>query len=173
MNRTEALQALNKIPKVELPPTEIPTRSGMVGQAGAVLRIRDRQNAEANKPVEAKPETLYENEVRHFGVYWANIYRAQREADSKEKRIAAEKRRVAEAHRIDDIRRREDEEARNKKIVQQLFENDARAQVKHILSDCTGEEMTEILKRVEAAKMKGFPSAYQAFKNDVRTEKKS
>ena len=51
-----ALGALSSIPKTELPATPVPpTRSGMVGEAGAVLRVRDRMRAaEASKPAPVK-----------------------------------------------------------------------------------------------------------------------
>jgi len=174
------LMALNAKPKQVLPPTGSNDRNheGLVGQAGAVLRIRDRQNAEAEKPVEAKPETIYENEVRHFGVYWANIYRDQREADTKEKRIKAEAAKVKAAHAAENQRRIEAQAEREKraKELQEansriILDNITKSEIRGILADATAPEIEAVLQKVRGWKMEKQSFAYSAALKEVREKK--
>ena len=95
MKRQDSFTALlkaNSVPKTVLEP-EVAGRGTIAGltTSGAPLsRVRDRATVRENLPPEAKPETLYEQEVRLFGKYWAEVYRQQREEKIREEREAAE-----------------------------------------------------------------------------------
>ena len=183
MNKQDALAALLSAqakPKVVLPPTpSAPSQAGYCGSLGdrTISRVGDRVRAAAAQreviPQQAKSPAQVEHE-RLMKVYEDdyNQRQAAEKADEVRRRNAAdEKRHVAACHEASRLRDKADADARAQKVVEQMFSDEARRRVKHILSDCTGEEIQEILQRVDAAKMKGFALAYQAFKDEVRAGK--
>jgi Skp family chaperone for outer membrane proteins len=138
--------------------------------------VRDRQNAAAEKPVGPQtnaPYDQYADEVKCFGKMWADIWKAEREAKTRDERIAAQSAKVRAARATDNQRRIEDQREREQRQARVFAENIARNEVRQILADATGEEIQEVLKRVEAAHCKGFPAAYSTYLAEVRAERKS
>ena len=53
-------------------------------QYGSSVRSRLENPDRPSAVAPSKQESLYENEVRHFGKYWADIYAAQRAKEGKQ-----------------------------------------------------------------------------------------
>ena len=171
MNRAEALQGLNQIKKISLPSVEeLPTRSGMVGQAGGVNRVRDRQD------IAVATQELVAPKPTHVPDVWEQAYYRRQENERREKE---EKERKRQEQRDLEQRRKWKEENDTKCLKEaqdrqaQIFaQNLARSEVREILKDASAEEIQEVLKRVEVAHCKGFAPAYKAYLDEVRSEKK-
>lgn len=167
-NRSDALTALlaaqtKPVTKVESAPSYSST-SGHCGTLGqeSLSRVRDRATVRENLPPEAKQETQYEQEVRLFGKYWADIYRDQREAKTREERIAAEKARVAAAHRIEDQRRIESAKAIQARNSKWVGEELLRGEIKGIFKSMDAFDIVEpVMALVRSWRMEKFPPAYR------------
>jgi hypothetical protein len=123
-------------------------------------RVRDRQNAEANQPVEVKQESQYEQELRLYGKEWATVWRDQREADSREKRIAAEAARVKAAHREADARERRQREAdalaakrQREQAAQIIFDNADRKEIKDLLKSEPADVIDRVIQLTNGSKL--------------------
>jgi hypothetical protein len=75
--RAESAESRNT-PEGEVAPRDHTTIAGTSHYSGDIGRVRDRVAARENTPVAPKPESLYEQECRCFGKYWADVYRRQR-----------------------------------------------------------------------------------------------
>ena len=175
-SRSDALAALlsiqsKPIVKVESAPTH-PSTSGYTGSLGdaTISRVSDR----ARRAEAAKQEVVHQP-VHVPDAYEQEYYRrqaAEKAELTKKERAAAEKRHVEDCRRAAALRDKADADAHAQRVVEHMFSEEARRQVKHILADCTGEEIQEILRRVDAARMRGFAPAYQTFKDEVRRERR-
>ncbi len=178
-NRKDALAALCAVqskPVTKSEPTapSVPSSSGGCASPVYTGRVRDRQRAAIENPA-SKQETLYEQEVRLYGKYWADIYRDQRDAKTKEERIAAEAARVKAARAIDDQRRTEDaaeRERRAKELQEQNLriatENLIKADIRSSLADATAPEVEAVLALVREWKMTRQSFAYPIALKTVR-----
>jgi hypothetical protein len=155
--------------KVEAAPTQ-PSSSGGCASPVYTGRVRDRQRA----AIETQP--IVQQASTHVPDAWEIAYNKRQDEskaeETRRQRAAEEKRHVAACHEAAAARDKADADAHAQRVVEQMFSDEARRQVKHILSDCTGEEIQEILRRVDAARMKGFAPAYQTFKDEVRRERR-
>lgn len=161
------------------------TRSGMTYSPDYSPRTRDRiantaVNAELNPAPQSisTEEELYRNETKNFGVAWANIYRAQRLAKSKEERIAAENARVAAARRADDARRAQDqrdaEVARQKQTRETakiVFANADKSAIRDMLKDEPIDVMQAVIASVKAEGGSTLPFVWAAHLAKVKEEK--
>jgi regulator of protease activity HflC (stomatin/prohibitin superfamily) len=139
-----------------------PSRSGYCDSLGqeSLSRVRDRlantaANSVAPKPITTDDE-LYLSDVKHFGVEWANVYRAEREAKSRDERIKAEREKVRLAHIAAEQRAQADarQSAIAKAKMQQeqvaiIFGNCERRLINDLLRDEPADICEEVVKRVQ------------------------
>jgi len=171
---------VNALPKTELPatPTEAPTRTGMVGEAGAVLRVSDRIRArEATAPVVAQQsKSPAQQERERLMKVYGDIYERE-QAEEKAQRAKsnaqrAHEARVREAHRDAAARDAAWKSERDTAVVNQMIQDSARREIKYLLADEPAEIINEVIRRVTAAKMLAFVPAWRAFLDEVKSERR-
>jgi hypothetical protein len=135
----------------------------MVGEAGAVLRIRDRQRAAIENPV-AKP-VAYTEENEPWDIRAARLRREgeTRRAHEAEQQAAWERARA---------RDKTDSEARAIEASRIIVQNMSKTEIKQILQDATAEEIQEVIRRIDASHSRGVPFMYKIYLDQVRAEKK-
>ncbi len=175
MRRQDAIAAMIAAqvkPKTHIDSVEtLPSSSAYCGvlDPESLSRTRDRQQAESNRTVEAPAETLYENEVRHFGKYWADQYRAQREETAKAELDAAKTQHIRAQRAAEDARRREAREAyaqaerqRQEQVSTTILANKERTEVLTLLRGESAAISNAVIERMKATGMHQ-PFAVQAF----------
>lgn len=167
MNRNEAIQHLNSVRKVELPPTEeLPTRSGMSFTPSYNTSVRTRQDIStaSQEVVAPKPVTERERLMKLYGDLYEKKQAEEKAETTRRQRIAAEKRRVDEAHRLDDLRIAEAKVERNRIVL----DNITKAEIRGILADATAPEIESVLKKVREWKMEKQSFAYGIALKEMR-----
>ena len=166
MDRAKALQQLltvNNTPKqhIEQIENDRETRTGMSFTPDWTPRIRDRMNAEANKPIEQPHKiTWAESVAQERAKNYAEG--ARRNAE----RAAAAAR--AQAKKEEDVKCLREARDRQKKITEHnLFASELRA----VLSDCTAEEVQAVLKLTREWKTSRFLPSYSVALEQVRSTK--
>jgi Mg/Co/Ni transporter MgtE len=148
----------------------------MVGQVNFGGRVRDRATiTEQTQEVVAPKLTPAQSERQRLIDFYSRSHEAEQQHERDE--CEAKERKRKEARELEAKRKwKAEEDARVLREAQErqqrvLSQNMIRREVKQILQDATAEEMTEVLKRVEASRTKGFPAAYAAYLDEVRAEK--
>jgi len=186
-SRTESLTALLNLqskPKQSIDAPTVPNAASTSGGCAVPSytgRVRDRQNAAAEKPVEPQTNASYDqyaDEVKCFGKIWADIWKAEREAKTRDERIAAQSAKVRAARAADDQRRIEDQRERERraKELQEansriILNNITKSEIRGILADATAPEIEAVLQKVRGWKMEKQSFAYSAALKEVREKK--
>jgi hypothetical protein len=180
-----ALLALQGKPCVKtVQPEEAPSRSagycGALGQE-SLSRVRDRQNAAAEKPVEPQTNASYDqyaDEKSKHGKFWADVWAAERNARTRDERIKAQAEKVRLAHIADNQRQLEDQRDRERraKELQEansriILDNITKSEIRGILADATAPEIEAVLQKVRGWKMEKQSFAYSAALKEVREKK--
>jgi hypothetical protein len=183
MLRNEALgllQSLRKTSAPAAPSVSMPSTSGYVAPAPSFVRTRDRQHNETvNREITPQVEEfdLYTDDCKRFSVEWANVYRQQREATTREQRVAAEKERVRLARIASELRNAEYAKqaavAKRKQqddVVKILLGNEDRRTINAMLRDQPANVIAEVVRRAAGSTL---PFVVQAHLEDIQREGKA
>jgi len=169
-SRAEILQGLNAVKKITLPPTEDsrPSTSGLVGQAGGVLRVRDRVTIQANAP--AAPPAPIETTEQRMARLFAEGQRNREAREAAEAKRRQEQRAARERERI---RKIEDEKCLKEmadRRDKQIADNFIRAEIKGIVqaNDLNDAELTQVVALLKEWRTEKLLFAWQTAIDTVR-----